>query len=39
MSSEQAYEKCLNENRRIIELEEIIATDLDCSYRYARDMI
>ena len=39
MTSQEAYEKCIKEKKRIIELEDLIATDLEYSYFYARDII
>ena len=39
MTPKEAYIKCYNENRRIPELENIIATDSYYSYRYASDVI
>ena len=39
MSPAEAYNKCSNENRRIPELESIIATDPDYSYFYASNII
>lgn len=39
MTPKEAFEKCLKENRRILELEEMISTNMDCSYLYARDVI
>ena len=39
MTPEEAYYKCKNENRRIPELEDVIATDSKYSYRYAINII
>jgi hypothetical protein len=39
MTPKEAYFKCENENRRIHELESIIATNSECCYCYARDVI
>jgi hypothetical protein len=39
ISPKEAYFKCKKENRRISELENVIATDPDYSYRYARSVI
>ena len=39
MTPKEAYKKCLKENKKIPELESIIATDPYSSYRYARDVI
>ena len=35
MTSYQAFDKCWNEGKRIVELEDIISTDSYNSYRYA----
>ena len=39
MSPAEAYNKCSNENRRIPELESIIATSATYSYWYSRNVI
>ena len=39
MTSQEAYEKCFRENKRILELEELIATDPEYSYLYASEVI
>ena len=39
MTPHEAYRKCKNQKKRIPELEDFIATDKICSYRYARDII
>jgi hypothetical protein len=39
MTPKEACLKCSNENRRIPELEKLIATDPFYSYRYARNVI
>jgi hypothetical protein len=39
MTAQKAYQKCLNEQKRTPELEDIIATDPHYSYRYARYII
>ena len=39
MTPQDIYEKCLNEKRRILELEEIISKDHRYSFFYARDII
>ena len=39
MTPEEAYYKCRKKNKRIPELEEIIATNSYCSYFYARNII
>jgi hypothetical protein len=39
MTPKEACLKCSNENRRILELESIIAADPKYSYKYARDVI
>lgn len=39
MTPEEVYFKCLNKNKRILELEEIITTDPEYSYLYARYVI
>jgi hypothetical protein len=39
MTPKEAFEKCKKENKRIIELEDLISADLDYSYRYAREII
>jgi hypothetical protein len=39
MTPQEAYDKCYNENRRIPELESVIATDPEHSYLYAIHVI
>jgi len=39
MTPQEAWLKCKNQKKRIPELEDFIATDKICSYRYARDVI
>ena len=39
MTPEEAYYKCIYEDKRILKLEGIIATDSKYSYYYARDII
>lgn len=39
MTPKEAFEKCLNKKRIIPELEEIIATNPEYSFRYARFII
>ena len=39
MSPQKAYQKCKKENRRISELEDLIATDPKHSYFYTHDII
>jgi len=39
MTPKEAYLKCYNENRIILELESIIALDSEWSYYYARNII
>lgn len=39
MSPYEAYCKCLEQKIRILELEEMIATDSECSYWYALNVI
>ena len=39
MTPIEAYEKCKKQDKRILELEDLIATDPERSYRYATDVI
>ena len=39
MTPWKAFSKCLEQNKRILELEDIISTDSQFSYCYARDII
>ena len=39
MTPEEAYEICYEENKRIPELEKIIASSSYYSYKYSRDML
>lgn len=39
MTPQEAYEKCVKEKRRIPELEDLIATNPEYSFRYARFII
>jgi len=39
MTSYEAYQKCLKQNKRIPKLEEIISIDSQCSYYYALNVI